>query len=71
MKFHQRVVLYLNLTIVTCFFLIKIFELIKAPHKFYIGFRYVKPLTEHTIAEMEKYYIMFILQECFVCILIL
>ena len=25
------------------------------PHKFYIGFRYAKPLTEDTIAEMEKW----------------
>ncbi len=25
-----------------------------APHKFYIGFRYVKPLTEETIIQMEK-----------------
>lgn len=25
-----------------------------APHKFYIGFRYVHPLTEYAIEEMEK-----------------
>lgn len=25
-----------------------------APHKFYIGFRYVHPLTENAIEEMEK-----------------
>lgn len=25
-----------------------------APHKFYIGFRYVQPLTEDAIEEMEK-----------------
>lgn len=25
-----------------------------APHKYYIGFRYVKPLTEDTVAEMER-----------------
>lgn len=25
-----------------------------APHKFYIGFRYVHPLTEEAIEEMEK-----------------
>lgn len=25
-----------------------------APHKFYIGFRYVNPLTEDAIEEMEK-----------------
>ena len=25
-----------------------------APHKYYIGFRYVKPLTEDTIKEMES-----------------
>lgn len=26
-----------------------------APHKFYIGFRYTKPLTETAIDEMEKF----------------
>jgi protoporphyrin/coproporphyrin ferrochelatase len=26
------------------------------PHKFYIGFRYAHPLTEDTIAQMEKYF---------------
>lgn len=25
-----------------------------APHKFYIGFRYVNPLTEDTIDQMER-----------------
>ena len=28
--------------------------LISAPHKFYIGFRYVNPLTEDSIEQMEK-----------------
>ena len=26
-----------------------------APHKFYIGFRYVNPLTEDTLDQMERY----------------
>ena len=26
-----------------------------APHKFYIGFRYVNPMTEYSIEQMEKY----------------
>ena len=26
-----------------------------APHKYYIGFRYAKPLTETAIDQMEKY----------------
>lgn len=29
-------------------------SLSSAPHKFYIGFRYVNPLTEEAIEEMEK-----------------
>lgn len=29
-------------------------SLCAAPHKFYIGFRYVHPLTEEAIEEMEK-----------------
>ena len=28
--------------------------LFSAPHKFYIGFRYVNPLTEDSIEQMEK-----------------
>lgn len=27
---------------------------LKAPHKYYIGFRYVKPLTEMALDEIEK-----------------
>ena len=30
------------------------FSILIAPHKFYIGFRYVHPLTEEAIEEMEK-----------------
>ena len=26
----------------------------EAPHKFYIGFRYVNPLTEDTLDQMER-----------------
>lgn len=26
-----------------------------APHKPYVGFRYVNPLTEYTLEQMEKY----------------
>lgn len=28
-----------------------------APHKAYIGFRYAQPLTEDTLAEMERYWL--------------
>jgi ferrochelatase len=31
---------------------------ILAPHKYYIGFRYVKPFTEMAIDEIEKYIIL-------------
>ena len=35
--------------------LLTLFALVSsAPHKFYIGFRYVHPLTEEAIEEMEK-----------------
>ena len=33
---------------------INLASLFPAPHKFYIGFRYVHPLTEESIEEMEK-----------------
>ena len=34
--------------------LIIICVVFSAPHKFYIGFRYVNPLTEDSIEQMEK-----------------
>jgi ferrochelatase len=35
--------------------------MITAPHKFYVGFRYVHPLTEEAIDSMEWYTIMHLL----------
>ena len=32
----------------------QVFFYLVAPHKFYIGFRYVNPLTEDTIDKMER-----------------
>lgn len=32
-----------------------LYYVISAPHKFYVGFRYVHPLTEEAIEEMERY----------------
>ena len=33
---------------------VQVFFYLVAPHKFYIGFRYVNPLTEDTIDQMER-----------------
>lgn len=33
-----------------------------APHKYYVGFRYVDPLTDRALEEIEKYIKIFILE---------
>ena len=32
----------------------KLYGCVAAPHKFYVGFRYVNPLTEDAIEQMER-----------------